>query len=281
MIAVQDHRVRGIILLIMTALLWSLGGLFVKLIDWNPMAIAGTRSGIAAVVILLYLRQPKFTWSKYQLWGAAAYCTTVMLYVVGNKLTTAANAILLQYTSPIWVALFGGWFLGERVKWRDWLFITAVLGGMALFFLDHITATNFWGNIAALISGISFGWLTLLMRRQKAGSPIETVLLGNVLTFLIALPFMARDPLPPSGDWGYLLLLGIFQLGLSYILFAEAIKHVAALSSNLIAMIEPILNPLWVLLIIGEVPGPWAVVGGVIIVGTVTVRAVKETSSNP
>jgi len=281
MIAVQDHRVRGIILLIMTALLWSLGGLFVKLIDWNPMAIAGTRSGIAAVVILLYLRQPKFTWSKYQLWGAAAYCTTVMLYVVGNKLTTAANTILLQYTSPIWVALFGGWFLGERVKWRDWLFIAAVLGGMVLFFLDHITATNFWGNIAALISGISFGWLTLLMRKQKEGSPVETVLLGNVLTFLIALPFMARDPLPPSGDWGYLLLLGIFQLGLSYILFAEAIKHVAALSSNLIAMIEPILNPLWVLLIIGEVPGPWAVVGGVIILGTVTVRAVQETSSKP
>ncbi|MFQ6608640.1 MAG: DMT family transporter [Fidelibacterota bacterium] len=281
MIAVQDHRVRGIILLIMTALLWSLGGLFVKLIDWNAMAIAGTRSGIAAVVILLYLRQKKFTWSKYQLWGAVAYCATVMLYVVGNKLTTAANTILLQYTSPIWVALFGGWFLGERVKWRDWLFIAAVLGGMVLFFLDHITATNLWGNIAALISGISFGWLTLLMRKQKEGSPVETVLLGNVLTFLIALPFMARDPLPPSGDWGYLLLLGIFQLGLSYILFAEAIKHVAALSSNLIAMIEPILNPLWVLLIIGEVPGPWAVVGGVIILGTVTVRAVKETSSKP
>jgi len=145
-----------------------------------------------------------------------------------------------------------------------------------LLFMDQLSVTGFWGNIAAVVSGISFGWLTMLMRRQKAGSPVETVLLGNILTFIIALPFMAQGPLPPAGDWVYLLLLGIFQLGLSYILYAEAIKHITALSSILIAMIEPILNPLWVLLIIGEVPGSWAVVGGVIILGTVTLRAVRE-----
>ena len=278
MITTQDHRLRGIILLIMTALLWSLGGLLIKLINWNPMAIAGTRSGIAALMIFLYLRRPKFTWNKYQLWGAVAYSATVLLFVLGNKMTTAANTILLQYTSPIWIALFGGWFLGERVKWRDWLFITFVLCGMVLLFMDQLSVTGFWGNIAAVVSGISFGWLTMLMRRQKAGSPVETVLLGNILTFIIALPFMAQGPLPPAGDWVYLLLLGIFQLGLSYILYAEAIKHITALSSILIAMIEPILNPLWVLLIIGEVPGSWAVVGGVIILGTVTLRAVREAS---
>ena len=276
MIATQDQRLRGIILLIITALLWSFGGLFVKLIDWNPIAIAGTRSGIAAVMILLYLRRPKFTWSKYQLWGAVAYSATVLLFVLANKLTTAANTIFLQYTSPIWIALFGGWFLGERLKGRDWLFVAAVMGGMLLFFMDQLSVFGFWGNIAALISGISFGWMTLLLRKQKAGSPVETVLLGNILTGIIALPFIARGPLPPTSDWGYILLLGIFQLGLSYILYAEAIKHITALSSVLIAMIEPILNPLWVLLIISEVPGPWAVVGGLIIVGTVTVRAVRE-----
>ena len=276
MIATQDQRLRGIILLIITALLWSFGGLFIKLIDWNPIAIAGTRSCIAAVMILLYLRRPKFTWSKYQLWGAVAYSATVLLFVLANKLTTAANTIFLQYTSPIWIALFGGWFLGERVKGRDWLFVAAVMGGMLLFFMDQLSVFGFWGNIAALISGISFGWMTLLLRKQKAGSPVETVLLGNILTGIIALPFIVRGPLPPTSDWGYILLLGIFQLGLSYILYAEAIKHITALSSVLIAMIEPILNPLWVLLIIGEVPGPWAVVGGLIIVGTVTVRAVRE-----
>ena len=166
--------------------------------------------------------------------------------------------------------------MGERLKGRDWLFVAAVMGGMLLFFMDQLSVFGFWGNIAALISGISFGWLTLLLRKQKAGSPVETVLLGNILTGIIALPFIARGPLPPTSDWGYIFLLGIFQLGLSYILYAEAIKHITALSSVLIAMIEPILNPLWVVLIIGEVPGPWAVVGGLIIVGTVTIRAVRE-----
>ena len=129
MIATQDQRLRGIILLIITALLWSFGGLFIKLIDWNPIAIAGTRSGIAAVMILLYLRRPKFTWSKYQLWGAVAYSATVLLFVLANKLTTAANTIFLQYTSPIWIALFGGWFVGERLKGRDWLFVAQSLVG--------------------------------------------------------------------------------------------------------------------------------------------------------
>ena len=137
-------------------ILWSFGGLLIKWVDWSPLAISGGRSGIAALVFLAYLRRPRFTWSPVQLGAAVAYSATVITFVVANKLTTAANAILLQYTAPIYAALLGWWFLRERVTWRDWLTMGVVSGGMALFFIDKLSLGGMWGNLLAMLSGVTW-----------------------------------------------------------------------------------------------------------------------------
>jgi drug/metabolite transporter (DMT)-like permease len=142
-----------------------------------------------------------------------------------------------------------------------------------LFFLDDLTTGGFWGNVCAISSGATFACFVLFMRKQKDDSPVESVLLGNILTALVGLPFMF-EAMPNASSWIGLVLLGVFQLGLSHALYATAIKHVTALEAILIPVIEPILNPLWVLLIVGETPGPWAFLGGLIILFSVTVRCV-------
>jgi drug/metabolite transporter (DMT)-like permease len=264
-------RPRALILLLLAALFWSLGGTFVKWVHWHPMAIAGMRSAIAAVLIRAVFRKMSFSWNFNQVGGALAYAGTVISYVVANKMTAAANVILLQYTAPIHAALFGAWFLNERASRLDWAAISIALLGMALFFCDRLTAAGYWGNIVALGSGLSFGWLALFLRRQKSGSAIESVFLGNVLAALAGLPFMFRS-VPGTTDWIVLVLLGVVQLGLPYILFALAIRHVTAVEALLVPMIEPVLNPLWAFLFLGEIPGRFALLGGLVILGSVIVR---------
>jgi drug/metabolite transporter (DMT)-like permease len=277
----NEERTRALGMLLLAAFLWSLGGILIKLVHWHPMAIAGMRSAIAAVLIRVVFRRMSFTWSFYQVGGAVAYACTVLSFVVANKMTTAANVILLQYTAPIHAALFGAWFLGERASRLDWATILFALAGMALFFLDHLTTAGFWGNIVALGSGLSYGWLALFLRRQKSGSPMESVFLGNVLAALAGLPFMF-GPFPGTPDWIGLVLLGVVQLGLPYILYALAIRHVSAVESLLIPMVEPVLNPLWAFLFLAEVPGRLSLLGGLIILGSVTARgAIPLLRANP
>jgi drug/metabolite transporter (DMT)-like permease len=276
----MPQRRQAIIFLIIASVLWSLGGLLIKLVNWNPLAIAGMRSAIAMLVLFIYLRRPHFHWSFAQVGGALAYACTVILFVLANKLTTAANAILLQYAAPIYVAMFGAWFLGEKANRLDWITIIFVIGGMTLFFLDDLAGGGWWGNICAIMSAVSFAWLVLFLRKQKDGSPFESVLLGNLIAALIGLPFMFES-MPDAKSWLGLLLLGVFQLGFSYILYTTAIKHVSALEAILIPVLEPLLNPIWVLLLIGETPGWWAVIGGVIVLGAVTARGVFITRVKP
>jgi drug/metabolite transporter (DMT)-like permease len=268
----MEIRSKAIIFLLLSAILWSFGGLFIKLVSWNPVAIAGLRGFIAMVVLIVYVRHPHFTWSFPQIGGAIAYAVTVTLFVIATKLTTAANAILLQYTAPVYVAFLGSWILKERVLWFDWLIVLTVIGGMTLFFLDHLTPGNQLGNVSAILSGVGFACFVLFMRKQKNESPLETVLLGDFFTGLIGLPFMFES-MPGTLSWLGLLFLGIIQLGLSYVLYSEAIKHVTALEAILIPGIEPILNPIWVFLVLGEAPGKWALVGGLVVLVSVTVRS--------
>ncbi len=264
---------RGVGLALATGVLWSLGGPLIKWVEWNPLAIAGARSAIATVILMVVLRRPRITWSLAQVGGAMAYAATVILFVAATKLTTAANAILLQYTSPVYAALLGWWFLGERVTWGDWITIAVVIGGMLLFFLDRLTVGGVWGNVLALASGLTFAGMTTLLRKQKDGSPLESVLMGNILTALIGLPFMFQRA-PGGSTWVGLILLGVFQLGLSYVLYSEAVKRITALEAILVSVVEPILNPIWVLLVMHEAPGRWAILGGVVVLGAVTGRYV-------
>lgn len=271
----MSEQRKAIFYLLAAAILWSLGGLLIKMVAWNALAIAGMRSAIAFVFLLLFLRRPRFVWSAAQIGGGIAYAATVTLFVMANKSTTAANAILLQYTAPVYIALFGAWFLDERADRGDWLTIVLTLGGMTLFFVDDLSTGNLLGNIYAVSSGVSFAWLVLFLRRQKAESPVESILLGNAITALIGLPFMLKT-MPDAGSWAGLLLLGVFQLGLPYLLYSRAIKHVNALEAIIIPIVEPILNPLWVLLLLGETPGFWSLIGGIIVLGAVTTRAMLK-----
>jgi len=274
----HGSRSKGITLLLATALLWSLGGVLIKWVSWNAMAIAGMRSAIAFPLMLIVIRREHLTFSPVQMWGAFAYAGTVILFVVATRMTTAANAILLQYMAPVYVALFSSMFLGERVTPFDWLIILAAISGVALFFMDHLTAEGMAGNGLAILSGMFFGALVLLMRKQKEAYPLGSVFLGNILTTLVCLPFMFGR-MPDASSWIALALLGAIQLGLSYILYSYAIRMVAALEAIMIPVIEPILNPVWVLLVIGERPGPWAIMGGVVVILAVSVFSLGHSRS--
>lgn len=239
------------------------------------MAIAGLRSLIAAAFIIILVKgNLRFNFSWTQTTGAFAYALAMILFVTATKKTTAANAILLQYTSPVPTALLGYWMLKEKVTRFDWMIIAIVLGGMFLFFVGRLTPTGIYGNILAISSGIAMSYFVVSMRLQKNTSTFETVVLGNLLTAVLAIPFYFQSA--PSGtEWLILLYMGIFQLGLSFFIFSSAIKHVSALESILIQTLDPLLNPLWVWLVIGEVPGKWALLGGAIVVTAVTYRSIR------
>jgi drug/metabolite transporter (DMT)-like permease len=261
--------------LLLTALLWSFGGVLIKWVDLHPLAITGLRSAIAALVLLVFWRSLRFTWIWPQLSAAVAYTAVVCLFVTSTKLTTAANAILLQYTAPVFVALLSGWLLKEHIRWYDWLTIAVILVGMMLFFVDKLSAGGMAGNLLAIASGVAFATMIVLLRKQKDGSPLTSVFLGNVLTALVCIPWYGVK-CPGAQDWLGLVLLGVFQLGLSYVFYTIAIKRVTALEGILIPIIEPVLNPLWVMLLIGETPAFFAVIGGTVIVVTVAIWSVAK-----
>lgn len=263
---------KHVLLLLAAAFLWSLGGVLIKSIDWTPIAIAGSRSLIAIVVISLAMPAVfrKISWSTLP--GALAYAGTVLLFVIATKLTSAANAIFLQYTAPIYIAIISPWILHERTKPLDWLLILVALCGVALFFVDQLSFEGISGVFAALCSGVSFAWLTVLMRRQRNESPEAIVLLGNVITLLLALPWMLPfASLERNGVW--ILMLGVVQLAIPYLLYSRAIKHIRALDAAIISIIEPILNPVWVILFKGEHASRWSLIGGVIVLTTSLLRS--------
>lgn len=265
------HR-SAVLLLLATAVMWSLGGVLVKSIEWPSMAKSGARSAIGSVVLFLWLRrQTRFTWRPTQLGAALAYSATVTLFVIANDRTTAANTIFLQYTGPIYVALLSPWVLGERARRSDWLCIAIALAGIALFFRDQFSPRGLSGILAALGSGLSYGTMIVLLRKERDASPASALLLGNLITAAIGLPFAIGHPLPPA-QIGMVVVLGVVQLGLPYLLFSIAIQRVTALEAVLLPMLEPILNPLWVALARGEWPGPWSLAGGSLVLGAVVVR---------
>lgn len=270
---------RALGLLAVAALCWSLGGLLIKAVEWPPLAVAGGRGFIAALFLIATSRGLRFDFSRAQVIGALGYAACTISFCTATKLTTAANAILLQCTAPVWVALFGAWFLGERATRADWLTIAAVLGGMTLFFADGLAWTAMLGNTVAVLSGVFFAAMTIALRRQKDGSPVESIILGNLLAFAVGLPWIVGAPALSATGWAALLALGVVQLGVSYWLYARAIKQVTALEAVLVPVIEPILNPLWVLLALGEKPSAFALTGGAVVLVAVVARAVRSIRS--
>jgi len=282
-----NDRKKTLLMLTMAPLFWSTGGLLIKLVNWNPIAIAGTRSGISTIIIYLYIIIFKKDINKktlinkdiYKWIGAFFYAATVIIFVSANKMTTAANVIFLQYTAPVWVALFSGLVLKEKVKRIDWVVIFFVTLGMMLFFVGDIEMGQMLGNILAVFSGVAFAGVVLSLKTQKNCKAIEVVLLGNLLTFVVSLPFILQS-IPDFRSIVGLILLGVFQLGVAYIFFSEAIEKVSAVEAILIPAIEPILNPIWVFLFLGEKPSKFAIIGGIIVIISILSRSII-LSRNP
>ena len=266
-------RGKAIVALTACALLWSTGGLLIKVVDWNPFAIAGVRSLIGGLLILVVLRRPRFSWSFPQIAGGVSYAACMILFIAANKLTTAANAILLQYTAPLYAVVLGWVFLRERATLLDSVTMVVVLGGMVLFFLDRLGAGGIFGNLLAVASGIFFAATMVALRRQKDGYPLESLLLSHAITFVVSLPFLWGRA-PGLVSWAGLAFLGVFQIGIPSFLLTYGVKRVTALQTLLTSVLEPIFNPIWVFLVLGEVPGPRALAGGVIILAAVTLRSV-------
>lgn len=275
----DTNHLKGAAFLIAAAICWSFGGLWIKLIQLNPLAIAGGRSAIAAVALLAFTRKMPARLTRQHVTGAIAYAGTVICFVMATKNTTAANAILLQYTAPVYVALLSSRMLGEKVTRLDWASIAVVLVGMTMFMIDGLSGDGLFGDILAIVSGVFFALNVIVLRRERNASPLELILLGNILAALIGLPFLAVGPMPTLHDALYLGLLGTAQLALGYFLFVKGVRHVPAIEGALIPLLEPILNPIWVAFFHSEYPSRLAIIGGIVVVGAVTLRGVLGAAS--
>jgi drug/metabolite transporter (DMT)-like permease len=263
----------GIAAVLAAALCWSTGGLLIKLIDLSPLKISLYRSFIAGLFLMIVAGRG---WGSLPLGAAGvilSYAILVNLFVMANKWTTAANAILLQSTAPVWVILLG--LLIERVRPRgiDLVAVAGALGGLLLVLAERVDATGGRGNLAALVSGVFFALMMLLMRRQRATPLLQTIALGNMAAVLLSLPWVWPDLGLTVRQATLLGVLGVGQLGLGYLFFTVGIRRLPTLEVSLLALLEPVLNPVWVFLGYGEEPGKMALAGGVIVVLVLALHA--------
>ncbi len=270
---------KAILEILLCAALWSIAGILMKQIPWSGFVIAGFRSLIAGIVMAAFMavRGRKLTLNRRSLFGGAALCATMTLFSVANKTTTAANAIVLQFTCPIWILLLSALFLKKRFRRADHIAVALTFLGIVLFFLDGLHAGHTGGNVIALCSGLAFGAYYMSLGSCGEDERMSAVLIGHVLTFLIGVPAAAATrPVLSAPALLSLLALGVFQLGIPYVLLAHASGWCPPLICALLGAIEPLLNPLWVALFDGEVPGITALIGGVIVIAAVTALCIYD-----
>ncbi len=264
--------------------LWSIAGIFIKQIPWNPLVIAGGRSLIAAATVALALRL-RGEWvriTRRGLLGGAFLCMTVSLFVAANKLTTSANAIALQFTGPIFILLFSALIFRQKFAGADVAAVAVTSAGIALFFLDQLDPGRLTGNFVAVAAGAASGAMYMTLGRCDAEERMGAMLLGHLFTAVIGLPFAFFTPVELSGPaLGSLLILGVVQLGIPYMLLVKAQEHCSPLAANLLSVVEPILNPVWVFLFDGETPGLFALMGAAVVIATVTLWSVAQTRRTP
>jgi DME family drug/metabolite transporter len=272
--------------LLAAALLFSTGGAAIKAADFTGWQIASFRSGVAAVALWLMTPAARRGWTRQAAIVGIAYAGCLTLFVLANRLTTAANTIFLQSTAPLYLLFLAPWLLREPVRREDLGFMLAVGAGLALFFVGVeqpvVTAPDpERGNLLALGSG--FFWalavcgLRWLGADGRRGSPAAAVVSGNLTAFLVALPLALPVGSHEPGDWAIIGYLGIFQIALAYVFVTNAIRRIPALEASVILLLEPVLNPVWAWVVQGETPGPWALLGGAIILGATTYKSWSES----
>ncbi|HEX8738023.1 MAG TPA: DMT family transporter [Pyrinomonadaceae bacterium] len=274
-----------VILVLLAVLLWSTGGLFIKMTTLDAFAVNAGRSLFAALTVAIFTYRKGLKLDKFTLLTSFLYAGTLTCFVYANKQTTAANAIFLQYTAPIYILILSPFILKERFRFRDLITVVFCLAGMSLFFLETPGAENklaanvFVGNFVALLSGIFFGLYFVFLRHPRSlenKNPALSVFYGNLLIVLFMIPLLAQNPPQPDGkDFLAILFLGVFQIGIAYVLFTNGVSRgVRSLDASIIGFVEPLLNPVWVFLFVGEKPSQWAITGGVIIIATIVAHTI-------
>ncbi len=281
----RRHRpmLRPRLYLLGAAALWSTAGAAIKLSHLDAFQLSSGRSLIAAVVLFLIFPESRRRPNLRMLAVAAAYAATVVLFIFANKLTTSANAIFLQDTAPLYLLLLSPLLLRERPSRGELAAVPIFLLGLSLFFLDQLSPGQFQGNLVALGSGVAFA-LTILGMRAASTEGSAILFWGNLIAGFGLLTPALSGPSPTLMDTGLLAFLGIFQLGLGYAFFQRGLRDVPAVEASLLVLLEPVLNPVWAFVFAGEQPGPWALVGGSIILLATswrTVVGVRGTGAAP
>jgi drug/metabolite transporter, DME family len=273
-------RREGILFVVVAALLWSTGGIGIKGVADSALKITFYRSAFAAVALLAFFGRGLWRgrrWKSTAGFAAAifSYAACLTSFVIATKWTTAANAIFLQYAGVIWVLLFSPLVLREPLRRRDVIAVVVAMAGMALFFVGRFETRGMAGNAMALLSSVFFAALILSLRREHDAAP-AAVTWGNVFTAAATFPFVASDLSLTARSLAALAFLGIFQIAIAYVFFVKGLKYVTATQASLTGMMEPVANPIWVLLFLGERPSMWALAGGAIVLATVAWHTVAS-----
>lgn len=276
-----SKRKQRIAILQMTvcAALWSIAGILFKLIDWNPFVIAGFRALFAAVTVGIYMlvTKQRLVMSKNVLISAFFLSATFFCFVSANKLTTAANAIVLQFTSPIFIMLLSAVLFRQKFKAAD--IVTALLTfcGIAVFFVGGLHDGHLTGDLVAVLAGVFMAGMFIFVSRTDQSEKMSGIFFGQALTALIGIPFafFTRMTITPAAVIS-VIVLGVVQIGIPYILLALATNHCPPLALSLIGALEPLLNPVWVMIFVGERPGVYSIIGGVIVIGAVTAQCILQ-----
>ena len=273
----SEHN-KGILAVFLTAILWSSGGLFIKLISLDSMELSFFRCAIAAVVFALMFRRRILKLNRLALLNSFAYAAVLILFVIATKTTTAANAIFLQSTAPIYVLIFEPML--TKTKWERINIITIAVCflGMILFFMGDLTPGDIEGNIAALLAGVAFAAFFLGMKKNEPQYGESSIFYGNVIVALICIPFVTDLSSISVQDFAMVSFLGVFQIAFAYALFSYGLKRIIAVEASIISMFEPVLNPIWVFIGYGEVPSVYAIIGGVIIITAISIRTIISSS---
>ena len=270
----MSHK-KAIAITCFVALMWSLAGFNIKMIEWSPYAIAAGRSLVAVILLApMVLRKGFQKIDRYVIGGAICYAAFNYCFITSTTLTSSAIAIMMQYTAPIYVALLSWRFLRERVGWADIISVGFVFLGMIFFFLDSNSGGSLKGNIVSIFNGITFAGISIFLRLQKDGNPALSMYLGNVISAVAGLPIMWNAGMPDTISLLFLLLAGLL-VAVSYTLYAKASTGLSALETVLIPIIDPVMNPVWVFLFLDERPGALTIVGAAVILVSVTIRVVS------
>ncbi|MCR5605378.1 MAG: DMT family transporter [Treponema sp.] len=297
--------IQGIFFIVLAALCWSCGGVFLKSVKTDVMVTASIRCWIGFFAMMLLTRSKPLLYvkEKYEekenyyinrretlyLWlGSLSYAATSLLFVFSNRLTTAANAILLEYTNPLWIIVFSPYLLGEKTNKSDYITIIGVIFGMILFFADELIAgfkymnkTAMLGNFIAVLSGISMAFSTMFLRKQRtASNSIKSYMNSQLLVALVGTPFIFIHGLPDKHSFIFLILTGVIVGALPGIFYPLGLKKIAALTASLIAMLEPLMSPVWVMIFTGETPSLLCITGGFIILIFVVFRLIYKNKKN-